>query len=219
VKFGHGSGYDKIKPTLAYSKRIAIYLIIKKKETKVMNTEKLMIAILACVLVTAGALASGITAPTFVRAETNKGDSTTATTTATVVRDSSTVLLDGKTIPAMDYIHLYDATPYKIISGHVAAKLPCDTKAITPLKMLVGQAPKLKPAALALIKELSKPDNMCLYHYDIPQGGAITTDLALQNPTNNPIKLPDTSSVVIGVNEMTPLTGQISIMMSNNMTK
>jgi hypothetical protein len=52
VKFGHGSGYDKIKPTLAYSKRIAIYLIIKKKETKVMNTEKLMIAILACVLVT-----------------------------------------------------------------------------------------------------------------------------------------------------------------------
>ena len=80
--------------------------------------------------------------------------------------------------------------------------------------MLVGQAPNLKPAALALIKELSKPGSMCLYHYDIPQGGAITTDLALQNPTNNPIKLPDTSSVVIGVNEITPLTaGQNSSMM------
>jgi len=47
-----------------------------------------------------------------------------------------------------------------------------------------------------------------------PQGGAITTDLALQNPTNNPIKLPDTSSVVIGVNEIIPLTaGQNSSMM------
>ncbi|MBV9178710.1 MAG: hypothetical protein JO297_16925 [Nitrososphaeraceae archaeon] len=46
---------------------------------------------------------------------------------------------------------------------------------------------------------------MCLYHYDIPQGGVIATDLALQDPTNNPIKLPDTSSVVIGVNEIMPL--------------
>jgi hypothetical protein len=49
---------------------------------------------------------------------------TSTKSTTTVVRDSSAVLLDGKTIPAIDYIHLYDATPYKIMSGHVAAKLP-----------------------------------------------------------------------------------------------
>src|SRR5205085_8086093 len=130
----------------------------------IMNRQKLMIATLAGVLITAGSLASGITTPISVRGETNKS-------TATVVRDSSSVLLDGKTIPAMDYIHLYDATPYKIMSGHLAAKLPCDTNSMTPLKMLVGQAPNLKPASLALIKELSKPGSMCLYHYDIPQGG------------------------------------------------
>src|ERR671927_1264744 len=160
-----------------------------------MNRQKLMFAMLAGVLViTAGALVSGILT-TSVGAQTNNNSSSNPT----VIRDSSTVLLDGKTIPAMDYIHLYDATPYKIMNGHVAAKLPCDTNSVTPLKMLVGQAPNLKPASLALIKELSKPGSMCLYHYDIPQRGAITTDLALQNPSQNPIKLPDTSTVVIGV--------------------
>jgi hypothetical protein len=173
-----------------------------------MNRQKLMIATLAGVLITAGSLASGITTPISVRGETNKS-------TATVVRDSSTVLLDGKTIPAMDYIHLYDTTPYKIMGGHIATKLPCNANSITPLKILVGQAPNFKPASLELVKELSKPGSMCIYHVDIPQGGAVTTDIAVQNPTNNPIKLPDTSTIVIGVNEIMPLSGQSSMMMGN----
>jgi hypothetical protein len=177
------------------------------QDPAIMNRQKLRIAILAAILLTAIALASG--AMSYARGQTS------TKSTATVVRDSSAVLLDGKTIPAIDYIHLYDATPYKIMSGHVAAKLPCDTNSVTPLKMLVGQAPNLKPASLALIKELSKPGSMCLYHYDIPQGGAVTTDLALQNPTKSPIKLPDTSTVVIGVNEIMPLAGQSSMMMGN----
>ena len=179
----------------------------ERQDPAIMNRQKLRIAILAGILLTATALASGVMS--YARGQT----STKSTTT--VVRDSSAVLLDGKTIPAMDYIHLYDATPYKIMSGHVAAKLPCDTNSVTPLKMLVGQAPNLKPASLALIKELSKPGSVCLYHYDIPQGGAVTTDLALQNPTKSPIKLPDTSTVVIGVNEIMPLAGQSSMIMGN----
>ena len=179
----------------------------ERQDPAIMNRQKLRIAILAGILLTATALASG--AMSYARGQT----STKSTTT--VVRDSSAVLLDGKTIPAIDYIHLYDATPYKIMSGHVAAKLPCDTNSVTPLKMLVGQAPNLKSASLALIKELSKPGSMCLYHYDIPQGGAVTTDLALQNPTKSPIKLPDTSTVVIGVNEIMPLAEQSSMMMGN----
>jgi hypothetical protein len=36
-----------------------------------------------------------------------------------VVRDSETTLLEGKAIPANDYIHLYDSTPYRITNGHV----------------------------------------------------------------------------------------------------
>jgi hypothetical protein len=175
-----------------------------------MVRQKLTIAILAGVLLTATVLASnGI-------ASSVRGQTSTKSTT-TVVRDSSTVLLDGKTIPPMDYIHLYDTTPYKIMNGHIATKLPCDANSVTPLKILVGQAPNFKPALLDLVKELSKPGNVCIYHIDIPQGGAVTTDIAIQNPTNNPIKLPDTSTVVIGVNEIMPLSGagQSSMMMGN----
>jgi hypothetical protein len=170
-----------------------------------MNKQKLVIAILAGALLTAAALANGITSS--VRGQT--------TSTKSVVRDSSTMLLDGKTIPAMDYIHLYDTTPYKIMNGHIATKLPCDANSMTRLKILVGQAPNLKPASLELVKELSKPGNMCIYHVDVPQGGAVTTDVAIQNPTNSPIKLPDTSTVVVGVNEIMPLTEQSSMMMGN----
>jgi hypothetical protein len=49
----------------------------------------------------------------------------------TVVRDSAVILLEGKTIPANDYIHLYDTTPYMIKTGHIAAKLPCDASSTT----------------------------------------------------------------------------------------
>ena len=74
-----------------------------------------------------------------------------------VVRDSATILLEGKIIPTKDYIHLYDSTPYSILNGHIAAKLPCDANSVSPLKILIGQAPNLKPANLELVKPLSTP--------------------------------------------------------------
>jgi hypothetical protein len=124
----------------------------------------------------------------------------------TVVRDSQTVLLEGLTIPANDYIHLYDTTPYMIKVGHVAAKLPCDSNSKTSLNLLIGQAPNLKPADLELVKELSKPGAMCIYHADIEsslQGSnGIVTDIALQNPTNIFVKFGPTATVVIGVDEI-----------------
>ena len=43
----------------------------------------------------------------------------------------------------------------------------------------------------------------------------LLTGIALQNPTKSPIKLPDTSTVVIGVNEIMPLAEQSSMMMGN----
>ena len=124
----------------------------------------------------------------------------------TVVRDSQTVLLEGKTLPAGDYIHLYDVTPYMIKVGHVAVKLPCDSNSATSLKLLIGQAPNLKPANLELVMELSKPGTMCIYHADIEssqQGdNRIVTDIALQNPTNKFVKFGPTATVVIGVDEI-----------------
>ncbi|MFL6323280.1 MAG: hypothetical protein ACJ72C_00765 [Nitrososphaeraceae archaeon] len=123
-----------------------------------------------------------------------------------VVRDSQAILLEGKTIPANDYIHLYDSTPYMITNGHIAAKLPCDTNTTSPLKILIGQAPNLTPAELEFVKPLSTPGKLCIYHVDIPsKPGEVITDIAIQNPTANEIKLQPTTTVVIGVNEITPL--------------
>lgn len=131
-----------------------------------------------------------------------------SSTQGTIVRDSAVILLEGKTIPANDFIHLYDTTPYMIKSGHIAAKLPCDASSTSPLKILIGQAPNLKPAALEFVKPLSTPGKMCLYHVDVASqpGGqpGIITDVAIQNPTSTTITFPSTSTVVIGVNEIMP---------------
>ena len=128
-----------------------------------------------------------------------------------VVRDSQAILLEDKTIPANDYMHLYDSTPYMIINGHIAAKLPCDTNNTSPLKILIGQAPNLTPAELEFVKPLSTSGKMCIYHVDLPsKAGEVVTDIAIQNPTTTEIKLPSTSTIVIGVNEITPLQSSAS---------
>jgi hypothetical protein len=127
----------------------------------------------------------------------------------TVVRDSQTILLEGKTLPTKDYVHLYDTTPYLIKLGHIAAKLPCDSNNKTSLNVLIGQAPKFKPANLELVKELSTPGKMCIYHVDVEstkQVNGTITDIALQNPTGKEVKFGPTATVVIGVDEISPLT-------------
>jgi hypothetical protein len=45
-----------------------------------------------------------------------------------------------------------------------------------------------------------------LYHADLAseQGGNLTTDIAIQNPGEEDIDLPPTSTVVIGVNKIMP---------------
>lgn len=136
--------------------------------------------------------------------------------TSTVVRDSVFAYLDGRVLPAFDFIHLYDTTPYMIMDGHVAAKLPCDEQSQTPLRILIGQAPHLIVAGLELVPELSAPGQTCMYHADLhsahedPRGATegIVTDIAIMNPNPTDIQLPVTSSVVIGVNEIMPLEGE-----------
>jgi hypothetical protein len=126
----------------------------------------------------------------------------------TVVRDSQIVLLEGNTLPSKDYIHLYDTTPYLIKLGHVAAKLPCDSNNKTSLNVLIGQAPNLKPVELELVKPLSTPGKMCIYHVDLESGSPDVnpiTDIALQNPTDKEVKFGPTATVVIGVDEISPV--------------
>jgi hypothetical protein len=125
---------------------------------------------------------------------------------ATTVRDSTAVLLSGETIPGGSFIHLYDSTPDVIVSGHVAAKIPCNEDSNSTLTILTGAAPNLQPAELELLQNLSSPGELCLYHADLAseEGGNVTTDIAIQNPGEDDIELPATSTVVIGVNKIMP---------------
>ena len=122
------------------------------------------------------------------------------------IRDSTAMLLAGETIPAGSFIHLYDSTPDAIATGHVAAKIPCNENSNATLSILTGSAPNLQPTALELLPELSTPGELCLYHADLAseQGGNMTTDIAIQNPGEEDVELPATSTVVIGVNRVLP---------------
>ena len=129
----------------------------------------------------------------------------------TIVRDSQTILLEGKTIPAKDFIHLYDSTPYMIMNGHIALHIPCNSNSKPIVNTLIGSAPDLKPMEPELIKELSQPGNLCIYHVDVGSkfgeqliSGNFQTDIAIQNPSNSTITFPPTSTFVIGVNEIMP---------------
>lgn len=122
-----------------------------------------------------------------------------------VVRDTMTQILGGRSIPAKEYIHLYDTTPYMIMNGHVAAKLPCDENAKTPLEVLIGSAPDLMAAEMEYIPELSTPGKLCLYHVDLDSKEMIVTDVALSNPTDKSVRFPLTSTITIGVNEIMPM--------------
>ena len=137
----------------------------------------------------------------------NMSAPSTSTKGLTTTRDSVTVLLEGKTLPGKGFIHLYDSTPYMILNGHVALHIPCDTSSKPDVDVLIGPAPNFTKVQPDIIKELSQPGQMCLYHADInsdPAKKIYQTDIAIANPTNQTIIFPPTSSVVIGVNGIMP---------------
>ncbi|MGA9842049.1 MAG: hypothetical protein WBQ25_07010 [Nitrososphaeraceae archaeon] len=126
---------------------------------------------------------------------------------STVTRDTITVLLQGQTIPGKGFLHIYDSTPYMINAGHVALHVPCDLNSKANVNVLIGPAPAFKVVEPDIIKELSQPGNMCLYHVDIDSDSAkkiYQTDVALQNPSDQPITFPPSSTAVVGVNEIQP---------------
>jgi hypothetical protein len=151
---------------------------------------------------------------TAIVASAQQPTNTTGTTTehtegeagGTPVRDSTAILLAGETIPAGSFIHLYDSTPDAIATGHVAAKIPCNENSNATLTILTGSAPNVQPTELELVPQLSSPGELCLYHVDLTseQGGNMTTDIAIQNPGEEDVELPATSTVVIGVNKVLP---------------
>ena len=126
----------------------------------------------------------------------------------TVTRDSQTILLEGESLPEGSFIHLYDSTPYQIMNGHIAAKLPCNEANSTDVNVLIGQAPNLQPAELEFVGPLSTPGELCLYHVDVASDETTPiTDIAIQSNSTENIDFPATSTIVIGVNEIAHLSG------------
>ena len=122
--------------------------------------------------------------------------------------DSLTVLMDGKTIPGRNFIHLYDSTPSSISSGHVAAHLPCDGGGEATVQVVGGIAPDVTPLNMTLVDQMSTLGNICMYHVDIPQqNGTSITDIALLNPAEQSIILPAATSVVIHVSQFAAAAG------------
>jgi hypothetical protein len=130
-----------------------------------------------------------------------------ATNQTTVTRDTVTILLEGKSIPGMGFLHLYDSTPYKIGNGHIALHVPCDSSSKPIVNVLIGSAPDVKPVEPEFVKELSQPGVMCIYHVDIGAKNVTQTDIAIQNPSNQTITFPPSSGITIGVNEIMPIGG------------
>lgn len=141
--------------------------------------------------------------------ETSGEHSENTTSTGTVTRDSQTILLEGESLPEGSFLHLYDSTPYQINNGHVAAKIPCGEDNQTSVNVLLGQAPNLAPAELEYVAPLSDPGNLCLYHADVSSSeGNPMTDIAIQNNSTEDIDFPATSTIVLGVNEISPLPSE-----------
>jgi hypothetical protein len=133
-------------------------------------------------------------------------DSENATKASTVTRDSQTILLEGESLPGGSFIHLYDSTPYKIMNGHIAAKVPCTEDNAAEVDVLIGQAPNLAPAELEFVEPLSAPGDLCLYHVDIASDDVNTiTDIAIANNSTDDFTFPPTSTIVLGVNEISSL--------------
>jgi hypothetical protein len=171
---------------------------------------------------TTNATTSGTAPPdgTAVTEEHEHSNETATEGETFTVRDSVFALLADHTIPSNGFIHLYDTTPYSIRNGHVAAKIPCNEDSTPMLDILVGVAPNLTAAPLELVANLSTPGELCLYHNDLPaaeqanvtsanstttsaNATAMITDIAISNPSDEDITLPATSTIVIGINEIT----------------
>jgi hypothetical protein len=130
-----------------------------------------------------------------------------------LVGESATIILSNQVVPPKDYIHIYDSLPYKIANGHLTAKLSCDMDSKPALRIFIGKIPVLKPSPMQVVKELSKPGYMCLYYLDIPprldydttqakNSTNTITDIVLYNPTSVKQVLLNTSSIVIGINQI-----------------
>ena len=121
--------------------------------------------------------------------------------TADMNRATQTVLLNGITLNASEFIILYDSTPYAS-KGHIALNLPCDPNDPQDrlIDVLIGRAPDMVTLALGYIPQLSSPPNMCVYHGQFGFGDPVT-DIVLKSVADEPTTFKGPHSVAIVTHE------------------
>ena len=147
-------------------------------------------------------------------ATTEKNKETNMQSSVPIVRQSAILMLAHQIIPPKDFIPLYDSSLSKIAEAHISAKIPCNGNSSSTLELLIGHTPDIKPAKLEPVKELSKPGYLCMYHTDIglaqnssgnKMNNTTITNILLGNPSDYRIILPNTSTIIIDVNQIVAL--------------
>ncbi|WP_458745897.1 hypothetical protein [Candidatus Nitrosocosmicus sp. T] len=122
-----------------------------------------------------------------------------------VMSDSQTLLLEDRTLPEGNYLHLYDSSPYNIMNSHITAKIPCNEDFTTPIIFLIGPDNPMPIVGLALSPLLSQAGGLCMYTGDILVNNSTSiTDIAIYNNSTEDIVFPSTSTIHIRVNEVAP---------------
>jgi hypothetical protein len=120
----------------------------------------------------------------------------------------ATILLSNEVIPSKDYLYVYNSLVNKNITGQLLARLPCHSDMKSELLILVGNLSKLKPVNndAKPIAKMSKPGFDCLYglgispHIILSQNSTGIDNIfniALYNPSKNPIRLSPGTSVTV----------------------
>ena len=120
----------------------------------------------------------------------------------------ATILLSNEVIPPKDYLYVYNSLVNKNITGQLLARLPCHSDMKSELLILVGNLSKLKPVNndAKPIAKMSKPGFDCLYglgispHIILSQNSIGINNIfniALYNPSKNPIRLSPGTSVTV----------------------
>ena len=123
------------------------------------------------------------------------------------IPSSVTITLEGLRLKAGQFIELSDTTPVLVDAAHVTINVPCENDnnndPKSDIAVVAGVAPDLKPVDLEYVKELSNPEDNCLYHVDIPEDeDDDVTDIVILNPGDKTVEFKSGNFATISVTEV-----------------
>lgn len=127
------------------------------------------------------------------------------------VKNSQTILLEGTHLPSKSYLHLYDSKPFKIMNSHISAKVPCNDTGYPAVLFLFGPDTKVPTSGFKLDRGLSQLGELCLYRGDLAANQTNNiSDIAIYNNSTRSIEFPPTSTIILNINEVMPVSNNNS---------